>query len=116
MISLLKRSSFLTEKPRKPWLFFLFLLSCSLGSSAATYHVSSSEGEDGNSGTLSAPLASLEALNALALEPGDSILFKSGDQWAGMFWPKGSGLPSLPIVIDRYGEGARPLIDGEHPC
>ena len=113
MSFLLKRASFLREKPRKPWLFFLFMLSWSLGSFAATYHVSSSEGDDGNSGTLSAPLASLEALNALFLEPGDSILFKSGDQWAGMFWPKGSGLPTLPIVIDRYGEGLRPLIDGD---
>ena len=59
------------------------------------------------------PLASLEALNALSLEPGDTVLFKAGDSWTGMFWPKGSGTFQAPIVIDRYGEGPRPLIDGD---
>ena len=80
---------------------------------ATVYHVSSSEGDDNNAGSMDEPLASLEALNALSLEPGDTVLFKAGDSWTGMFWPKGSGTFEAPIVIDRYGEGPRPLIDGD---
>ena len=77
------------------------------------YHVSSSEGDDSHSGSIDQPLATLEALNALSLQPGDTVLFKSGDSWAGMFWPKGSGTLEAPIVIDRYGAGARPILDGD---
>ena len=80
---------------------------------ATVYHVSSSEGDDGHPGSMSQPLASLEALNALTLQPGDSVLFKAGDSWNGMFWPKGSGTLESPIVIDRYGEGTRPILDGD---
>ena len=80
---------------------------------ATVYHVSSSEGDDNNAGSMDEPLASLEALNALSLEPGDTVLFKAGDSWTGMFWPQGSGTFQAPIVIDRYGEGPRPLIDGD---
>ncbi|MEC7114925.1 MAG: right-handed parallel beta-helix repeat-containing protein, partial [Bacteroidota bacterium] len=80
---------------------------------ATIYHVSSSEGDDSHSGSLDQPLASLSALNALSLQPGDTVLFKAGDSWTGMFWPKGSGTAEAPIVIDRYGAGARPILDGD---
>ena len=80
---------------------------------ATVYHVSSSEGDDSHSGSLDQPLASLSALNALSLQPGDTVLFKAGDSWTGMFWPKGSGTAEAPIVIDRYGAGARPILDGD---
>ena len=80
---------------------------------ATVYHVSSSEGDDGHFGSIGQPLASLEALNSLTLQPGDSVLFKAGDSWNGMFWPKGSGTLESPIVIDRYGEGAPPILDGD---
>ncbi len=77
------------------------------------YHVSMSTGDDSNVGSATLPLQSLEAINALSLGPGDSILFKAGDIWQGMFWPKGSGTEADPIFIGRYGEGDRPVIDGD---
>ena len=43
---------------------------------------------------------------------GDSIYFKSGDYWEGMFWINGSGSFSQPIVIDIYGGNNRPIING----
>ena len=43
---------------------------------------------------------------------GDTIYFKSGDYWEGMFWIKSSGSSSQPIVIDVYGGNNRPIING----
>lgn len=98
-------------------MLLLAVLSFGLGASVhaqgQTYHVSMSTGDDSHPGTAGLPLQSLEALNALSLGPGDSVLFKAGDVWQGMFWPKGSGSEEAPIFIGRYGPGNRPVIDGD---
>ena len=85
-----------------------------VGSSwAANFYVSSSVGDDLNNGTHpTSPIASLDAANALALLPGDSLLFFSGDYWEGMFWPKYSGTIEAPIIIGKYGGEQRPVING----
>ena len=44
--------------------------------------------------------------------PGDSILFHAGESWQRMFWLHGSGTPEFPIVVGKYGEGPRPILDG----
>jgi hypothetical protein len=81
---------------------------------AVTYYISESTGSDGNDGlTEETPLQTLGRANALLLGPGDRVLFKSGDVWRGMFWPKGSGEPAHPVRIGAYGGGARPVIDGD---
>jgi hypothetical protein len=54
----------------------------------------------------------LAKLNATIFSPGDRILFKSGEKWHGQLWPKGSGTALHPIVIDKYGGEAKPVIDG----
>ena len=93
------------------WLLAAFALT--EAGAAATYFVSSSSGDDDNSGTSAdAPLQSIEALNGMAFAPGDSILFHAGESWHGMFWLHGSGIPEFPIVVGKYGEGSRPVIDG----
>jgi hypothetical protein len=46
-------------------------------------------------------------------EPGDQILFKSGETFKGMFAPSGSGTEEAPIVIGTYGTGSRPVIDNQ---
>lgn len=60
---------------------------------------------------------SLEKFNSTAFEPGDSILFRSGQQWVGQMRPQGSGITGqnkpLPIMIGRYGEGDLPEIEGK---
>ncbi len=45
--------------------------------------------------------------------PGDVLRFKRGGKWQGMFCPKGSGSRTAPILVEGYGEGAMPRIDGE---
>ena len=53
-----------------------------------------------------------EKLNSINFNAGDSIYFKSGDYWEGMFWLKGSGTLAEPIVVDVYGENTKPIING----
>tara|TARA_Y100000385_G_scaffold290884_1_gene365868 strand:+ start:414 stop:2870 length:2457 start_codon:yes stop_codon:yes gene_type:complete len=75
--------------------------------------VSSTLGNDQNDGlSIQYPFQSIEKLNTMVFSPGDSIYFKSGDYWEGMFWLNGSGSSVQPIVIDVYGGDNKPIING----
>lgn len=77
------------------------------------YYVDGLLGNDGNSGLAPAEAwQSLEKVNATEFGPGDKIFLKAGSIWAGQLWPKGSGNEEAPIVLGMYGEGARPIING----
>ena len=81
--------------------------------SATTYFVDSVSGNDSYPGTSAErPWKSLAHVNATTFHPDDRILFKSGSAWEGQLWPKGSGDLQHPIVIDRYGGDALPVING----
>ncbi|MGW4244668.1 hypothetical protein [Nocardia sp. NPDC004722] len=78
------------------------------------YHVDCSA--DGNgSGTQESPWNSLDAVNNFSggFKPGDQILLKRGTSCSGTLSPKGSGAAGSPIVLDAYGSGAKPLIEGK---
>lgn len=77
-----------------------------------TYYVDSGAGSDTNSGTSQdSPWKSLARVNAVVFGPGDRILLKAGAVWANEYLDlKGSGAAGNPIVVDRYGTGAKPLI------
>ena len=88
-------------------LLFPFLLS------AATYYVDSNRGRDTAAGTSeSKAWKSLERIRQARFSPGDRILFRAGGVYRGQLTFEGSGAEGAPIVIDRYGTGARPKIDG----
>jgi hypothetical protein len=77
-----------------------------------TYFVDSLAGDDKNGGTTAAsPWKSLSRVNATTFSGGDRILFKSGGTWIGQLSPKGSGIEQHPIVIDKYGGEAKPIIN-----
>ena len=78
---------------------------------ATTYYVDCSAPTAGG-GTSSSPLNSLSAVNATSFTAGDQILFKRGMTCSGIFMPTGSGSSGYPIVVDAYGTGAQPIIDG----
>ena len=84
-----------------------------VNTNAQVYYVSSSQGNDLNNGlSIQFPFQSIEKLNSMQFNGGDSIYFKSGDYWQGMLWLNGSGSSTHPIVIDVYGGNNRPIIDG----
>ena len=81
--------------------------------SKKVFYVDSFEGKDKHSGTSPEQAwKSLEKVNQTVFEPGSMILFKSNGLWSGQLHPKGSGIEGQPIIIDRYGDGQKPIIDG----
>jgi hypothetical protein len=93
---------------------FFGLVVAVIGSSAAnTYYVDATGGNDGNNGTaITSAWQSLSKVNGTTFGPGDEILLKAGEQWVGQLSPKGSGSSGNPIIIDKYGTGNKPFIDG----
>lgn len=81
-----------------------------------TYYIDGDGGDDSNNGTSKTTawksLAKIDCSNTANITyiPGDTILLKSGCTFAGQIWPKGSGTPNQPIVIDKYGTGPKPII------
>jgi len=89
-----------------------------VASSAAeenAYYVDSINGDDNGDGRTEATAwKNLTKVNSSpAFKPGDKILLKTGSVWTGQFlFPRGSGTDANPIIIDAYGEGPLPLING----
>ena len=84
-------------------------------SGARVIYVSSSSGNDRNSGlSPSSPVASLaKAESLIRNDSADEMLLKKGDTWnTGLgYWSKQGISASSPIVIGAYGTGARPTLD-----
>ena len=80
-----------------------------------TYYVDARKGRDSNSGySPNDAWKTLRQVNITTFQPGDSILFRAGQKWEGMLYPRGSGAAGRPIVISRYGNGKMPKIHGGH--
>lgn len=78
-----------------------------------TYYMDNLNGNDNNDGLSEATAwKTLAKVNATTFGPGSHILFKANGVWTGRLFPKGSGSAANPIVIDMYGNGSKPLIDG----
>jgi len=84
--------------------------------SGITYYVSSSSGNDANSGTsVSAPWKSLSKVvsKMSTFKPGDNILFKRGDVWVAQrlySTTHPSGTEGNYITYGSYGSGALPKL------
>ncbi|RUM07475.1 right-handed parallel beta-helix repeat-containing protein [Rhizobium chutanense] len=83
------------------------------------YYVNSATGSDHNSGTgENSAFATLSAVEALKLNPGDSVLLAAGSVFNEQFDLKYSGSITAPITIGSYGIGDAPVIhssnDGIH--
>lgn len=92
----------------------LLLVAAALTSRAATYYVDSVHGRDSHPGTApDAPWQTLTRVNGSEFRAGDHVLFRSGSIWRGQLAPRSSGAEGAPIIIDRYGEGLKPRIDGD---
>lgn len=80
--------------------------------SAATYYVDATLGNNSNNGTsTSTPWQTLAKVSGTTFSPGDSILFKRGETFAGTLVVGQSGTNGNPITYSTYGTGDRPLIN-----
>ena len=98
------------------FIIFLFIVFCTCNNTyARVYYINAETGDDNNSGRSPGyPWKTLRQVNITTFEPGDSILFKSGQEWLGMLYPRGSGTEGNPIVISKYGGTEKPKIHGGH--
>ncbi|SEN50837.1 right-handed parallel beta-helix repeat-containing protein [Nonomuraea pusilla] len=72
------------------------------------------QAQDGGSGRNAAePLNSLAAVNAIELRAKDKIMFRAGTVCAGRLEPVGSGSAEHPVLFTSYGEGPKPIIQGD---
>ena len=91
----------------------LFTLGATNPVTAADYYVDDTGGSDGNSGiATNAAWQTLAKVSATAFLPGDRILFKAGGTWTGRVELKGDGDAANPIIVDQYGTGNKPKING----
>ncbi|MHB8964006.1 MAG: chitobiase/beta-hexosaminidase C-terminal domain-containing protein [Saccharofermentanales bacterium] len=82
-----------------------------ISATGTTYFISSSLGNDNNSGTsTSAPWKTLLKINNHIFQAGDIISLKSGDKWCEGLILNGEGSSSDPITLTSYGTGAKPKI------
>lgn len=78
-----------------------------------TYYVDARDGNDTADGkTEDTAWKSFDRVNSKTFLPGDRILLKADCIWNQPLNPKGSGQEGAPITIDMYGEGSRPVING----
>lgn len=81
--------------------------------SGTSYYIDCSANSNGT-GTLSSPWNALLNANTKTggFGAGDQILLKAGTACSGQLAPHGSGTSGSPIVINSYGSGAAPIING----
>lgn len=99
---------------RLPLILVFLLLMFTAGSKANTYYVSNG-GNDLNSGlSETESWQTIQKINAVFYQPGDSILFKSGETFEGSIYlvDKGQGLPGQPIIFTNYGAGVATISSG----
>jgi Right handed beta helix region len=95
------------------FIFLLFVTDSFSSFSQTTYYLNSISGNDNFSGKSERKAwKSLEKINAVTLKAGDKVLFSCGSNFVGMFNPKGSGEQGNPIIIDKFGNGAVPILSG----
>ena len=79
------------------------------------YYVSNSGGNDANAGTsMQTPWKTITKVNNRPFSPGDSILFKRGDLWTESLQMTSSGTSTKYITYGAYGDGDRPVLDGDN--
>ncbi|MEV0582348.1 polysaccharide lyase family 8 super-sandwich domain-containing protein [Nonomuraea sp. NPDC050310] len=79
---------------------------------AATRHVDC-QAPAGGDGSEAKPLNSLAAVNAREVGPGDVVKFKAGTVCTGRLEPLGSGTADKPVLFTSYGEGPKPILQGD---
>ena len=77
-----------------------------------TYYVSSAGNDSNNGRSTASPFRSIDRVNNLTLQAGDSVLFRRGDTLRGAMSIRQSGSADKPIVFEAYGTGSKPVLAG----
>jgi parallel beta-helix repeat protein len=92
--------------------FVLILLSI-ITINASTYYVDQVTGNNNNSGlSESSAWKTITKVNSFAFQPGDNILFRSGQLWREKIYFTKSGTSASRITFGAYGAGEKPIISG----
>lgn len=90
---------------------------------AATYYVDATNGLDANPGTLAQPWQTLAKIESAATADGDIVLLKRGETWTTPADASSTTtnramlrLSAMNMVLDAYGTGAAPVINGGGNC
>jgi hypothetical protein len=96
------------------WFFVLLILTTTV-SNGAIYYIDSVAGSDTNNGTSElTPWQNISKLNPLTLSSGSKIYLKCGSVWNGQQLKfLGSGTAAFPIIVNQYGTGAKPRLNGD---
>ena len=93
-------------------LLIVFLSSCSNLDSHSIY-IDSNEGDDKNSGNSKQNAwATLVNLDKTKLKPGTTIYLKANSEFNGFIEINDSGIKGNPIILKSYGNGKKPIING----
>ena len=99
----------------KKFLFALtiVLITISAGNILAAEYYISSSGDDSADGLSPATsFRTIDKVNELRLQPGDKLLFKSGDRFVGTLRVKSSGDKDNPVIVTSYGGDEQPVFSG----
>lgn len=100
------------------WIIYLGIVLTTFishSSFATTYYLSNS-GDDSFSGTRQdSAWRTINKLNTVTLQQGDSVLFRTGDIFRGQVDLSASGTSSQKIYFGYYGSGNHPVISGAEP-
>lgn len=97
---------------RKFFFLILIMFTCSIGAMAKCYYVSNTGNDSNNGLTPDRPFLTLQKINSLKIEPGDSILFRRNNVFLGTLFISHSGTESMPVFIGAYGNGDAPVFTG----
>lgn len=93
---------------------FVVVLMAGCGSNHTNYYFDPNTGNDANIGTSPMqPFRSLAKIRSLKINPGDSILLKSGYTFTEKLWFSGKGVAGKPVVIGKYGGDKLPHLKGD---
>ena len=107
--------SIISDWPIKVSIVFFFLFISLHASGQTTYYVSSIGNDASNGKASSTSFQSLDKVNSLSLQAGDSVLFRRGDTFRGTLVIRSSGSANHPVVFDAYGNGQKPVLSGSIP-
>jgi len=78
----------------------------------SSYYIDAIKGDDANTGTIDKPFRTIEKVNSLKLQAGNSVFFAGGQIFEGTLKFSGiSGTNEQPIIISSYGNG-RAILNG----